>query len=202
MTKLFAGLALTCTLLPAITMAQSGKLNLPDFRALSHSATDTTNISLGPLLLHTAAFFIDDKDPDSASTKQVLASLDSVQIRSYEFAKDYEYPREEVEAVKRQLAAPGWTPLVQTHSSKGEDVDIYIMVENDQTKGLALISREPKEFTIINVVGSIRLQDLHKLQNQLHIPAGALGDKALGDKDASSATTSTASAGPTTAAIL
>ena len=76
------------------------------------------------------------------------------------------------------------------------------MVENDQTKGLALISREPKEFTIINVVGSIRLQDLHKLQNQLHIPAGALGDKALGDKDASSATTSTASAGPTTAAIL
>jgi hypothetical protein len=176
-TKLLAGLALTCTLLPVIAMAQSGKLNLPDFHALSNSATDTTNINLGPLLLHTAAFFIDDKDPDSAGTKQVLASLQSVQIRSYQFAKDYDYPRDEVEAVKRQLAAPGWTQLVETHSSKGEYVDIYLMIENDQTKGLALISREPKEFTIINIVGSIRLEDLHKLQNQFHIPAPALGDK-------------------------
>jgi hypothetical protein len=189
-TKLLANLALTCTLLPAIGMAQSGKLNLPDFRALSHFATDTTNINLGPLLLHTAAFLIDDKDPDSAGTKQVLASLESVQIRSYQFTKDYEYPREELEAVKRQLAAPGWTPLVQTHSSKGEDVDIYLMVENDQTTGLALISREPKEFTIINIVGSIRFEDLHKLQNQLHIPARALADK------------DTPSAKPTLAAAL
>ncbi len=190
MNKLFAGLALSCTLVPAIGMAQSGKINLPDFRALSHSATDTTNINLGPLLLHTAAFFIDDKDPDAANTKRILASIHSVQIRSYEFAQDYEYPRDEVEAVKRQLAAPGWTPLVQTHNSKGEDVDIYLMVENEETKGLALISRDPKEFTIINIVGSIRLEDLHKLQNQLHIPAAAMADK-----DSSSAS-------PPTAAVL
>lgn len=190
MTKLFSGLALSCTLLPAIGMAQSGKLNLPEFRALSTSATETTNINLGPLLLHTAASLVDDKDPGSASTKQVLASLESVQIRSYEFAKDNEYPRDEVEAVKRQLEAPGWTRLVQTHSSKGEDVDIYLMVENDRTKGLTLISRAPREFTIINLVGSIRLEDLHKLQNQLHIPAAALGDK-----DAPSVS-------PTTAAVL
>jgi hypothetical protein len=189
-TRLFAGLALTCTLLPAIGMAQSGKLNLPDFHALSQSATDTVTISFGPWLLHTAAFLIDENDPDSAATKRVLAAIQGVQIRSYEFASDYEYPREEVEAVKRQLAAPGWTPLVQTHNRQGEDVDIYLMVENDQTKGLALIAREPKQFTIINIVGSIRLEDLQKLQHQLHVPAAALGAK------------DTSSPRPTTAAFL
>jgi len=174
-TKLIAGLALTFILLPALGMAQSGKLDLPDFSALSRSATDTVNISLGPWLLHSAAFLCDEQDPDSGAIKQVLTGLQAVEIRSFEFAKDYEYPREQVEAVKRQLAVPGWTPLVQTHSHEGEDVDIYLMVENEQTKGLTLIAREPKQFTIINIVGSIRLQDLHKLQNQLHIPAAALG---------------------------
>ena len=56
------------------------------------------------------------------------------------------------------------------HRDKSEDVDIYILVENNLTKGFALISSEPRQFTIINIVGSIDIDDLPKLQGQLHMP--------------------------------
>ena len=36
--------------------------------------------------------------------------------------------------------------------------------------GFALIASEPREFTIINIVGSISIDDLPKLQSHLHLP--------------------------------
>ena len=41
---------------------------------------------------------------------------------------------------------------------------MYILVENNRTKGFALIASEPREFTIINIVGSINIEDLPKLE--------------------------------------
>jgi hypothetical protein len=59
---------------------------------------------------------------------------------------------------------------VQTHDrKKNEDVDVYIFVENNRTRGLALISREPREFTIVNIVGSVAVEDLPKLGQHLHL---------------------------------
>ncbi len=56
------------------------------------------------------------------------------------------------------------------HRDKSEDVDMYILVENNLTKGFALISSEPRQFTIINIVGSIDIADLPKLEGRLHLP--------------------------------
>ena len=54
------------------------------------------------------------------------------------------------------------------HREKSEDVDMYVLIENNVTKGFALIASEPREFTIINIVGSFRVEDLPKLESQLH----------------------------------
>ena len=162
--------AVACLALPALAAAQDARLKLPDFHALSSKATESVNVSLGPWLLHLAGAFIDGKDKDAAATKQLLKDIQSIQIRSYEFATDFAYSAADIDAVRSQLAAPGWNQLVQVHNQKGEDVDVYIMIENDVTKGLAVIAREPREFTIINIVGSIKMDDLPALQNQLHLP--------------------------------
>jgi hypothetical protein len=45
------------------------------------------------------------------------------------------------------------------------------MTEHDRTKGFALIATEPREFTIINIVGSIRLEDLPELEQRLQLPS-------------------------------
>ncbi|HEX3912664.1 MAG TPA: DUF4252 domain-containing protein [Steroidobacteraceae bacterium] len=164
-------LALACLLLPGVGGAQDGKLKLPEFRSLADKATESVNISLSPWLLHMAGAFISDKDEDSIATKHMLAGIKSIQVRSYEFAADNAYSASDIEAVKNQLSAPGWNQIMQVHHrEKSEAVDMYVLIENNETKGFALIAREPREFTIINIVGSIGIEDLPKLQSHLHLP--------------------------------
>jgi hypothetical protein len=160
--------ALACSLLPGLAAAQDAKLKLPEFRSLASKATESVNISLSPWLLHMAGSFIDDKDEDSVATKRMLAAIKSIEVRSYQFASDDAYSPADIESVRSQLA--GWSQIMQVHHrEKSEDVDMYVLIENNVTKGFALIAREPREFTIINIVGSISVDDLPKLQSHLHL---------------------------------
>jgi hypothetical protein len=164
-------IALAALLLPAWGAAQDAKLNLPEFRSLAGKATESVNISLSPWLLHMAGSFIDDKDEDSVATKHLLAGIKSIDVRSYQFATDNAYSAADIDAVRSQLAGPGWNQVMQVHHrERNEDVDMYVLIENNVTKGFALISSEPREFTIINIVGSINIDDLPKLQSHLHLP--------------------------------
>jgi len=164
-------LALACLLLPTVAAAQDARLKLPDFSSLAGKATESVNISLSPWMLHMAGAFIDDKDADAAATKHLLAGIKSIQVRSYQFATDFAYSTADIDSVRKQLSGPGWSQLVQVHHrDKSEDVDVYILVENNLTKGFAVISSEPRQFTIVNIVGSINIDDLPKLEGQLHLP--------------------------------
>jgi hypothetical protein len=168
----FRTLAVAAMLLPTIAAAQNPQLDLPDFRSLARNASDSVNISLGPWLLHFAGSLVSDKDPDSASEKQLLTGIDSIQVRSYEFSSDSAYSAADLETVRCQLEAPGWTPLVQSRDQqKGERVDIYVMRDADHTKGFALIASEPRQVTIVNITGSIDLAKLPAIERQLHLPA-------------------------------
>ena len=164
-------LALASLLLPGLGAAQDAKLKLPEFSALAGKATESVNISLSPWLLHMAGAFIDDKDDDAAAAKQLLAGIKSIDIRSYQFASDNAYSAHDIDSVRGQLAGPGWSQIMQVHHrEKSEDVDMYVLIENNVTKGFALIASQPREFTIINIVGTIRAEDLPRLQNRLHLP--------------------------------
>jgi hypothetical protein len=163
-------MALACLLMPAFACAQEAKLKLPEFNSLAAKATESVNISLSPWLLRMAGAFIDEKDADSAATKHLLAGIKSIEIRSYQFAADFVYSAADIEGVRSQLAKPGWNQLMQVHHrEKNEDVDMYVMIENNVTKGFALIASQPREFTIINIVGSISVDDLPKLESHLHL---------------------------------
>jgi hypothetical protein len=162
-------IALGCMFLPGLGAAQDAKLKLPEFRSLAGKATESVNITLSPWLLHMAGSFIDEKDEDSVATKHLLAGIKSIEVRSYQFAADNAYSAADIDSVRSQLT--GWSQIMQVHHrEKSQDVDMYVLIENDMTKGFALISSEPREFTIINIVGSISIEDLPKLQSHLHLP--------------------------------
>ena len=60
--------------------------------------------------------------------------------------------------------------MVETRSKKeNTDVDVYMLIENGRAQGLAIIASEPREFTIVNIVGNIDLEQLHDLQ-KLGVP--------------------------------
>ena len=171
MQKFISTFALACLVLPTMGDAQNAKLQLPEFAHLAEKATESVNISISPWLLRTAAMFIDDGDADSAATKKLLAGIKSIEIRRYAFATDSAYSSADLDAVRRQLDGPGWSRLIQVRGAKNsEDVDVYVLIENSRTQGFALIASEPREFTIINIVGSISIDDLPKLQSHLHLP--------------------------------
>ena len=151
--------------------APSAKLLIPSFAGLAQKASESVAITLDPALLGLAGKFLDGNDPQDAATKEILKGLQGIYVRSYTFDKDSAYQQSDIDAVRSQLAAPGWNRLVETRSRKTHaDVDIYIMIDNNQAIGLALIASEPRQFTIVNIVGAIDLDKLHKLEGQFGVP--------------------------------
>jgi hypothetical protein len=161
---------------PAGVAAPYPKLVLPDFSTLAEKASDSVSITLDPALLHMAAGFLNSNDPKDAATLEVIKGLQGIYVRSYTFDKDAAYSVSDIDAVRRQLAAPGWTQLMQTRSRKTHaDVDVYVMMVNGKALGLALIASEPRQFTIVNIVGAIDLDKLRKLEGQFGVPKLDLG---------------------------
>jgi hypothetical protein len=163
---------LIALLAPGLSWAASGpKLTIPSFAGLAQKASESVTITLDPAMLGMAARFLDSNDPQDAATKEVLKGLQGIYVRSYTFDRDSAYSQADIDAVRSQLSAPGWNRLVETRSRKSHaDVDIYIMLDHDQAVGLAIIASEPRQFTIVNIVGAIDLDKLHKLEGQFGVP--------------------------------
>jgi hypothetical protein len=173
-------LPLLCLLLasaPLAVAAPPGQLQLPNFDSLTDKAIQSVNITLDPSLLSLAAGFLDSSKPEDAATKEVVSGLRGIYVRSYTFDKDFAYPTADVDKVRKQLAAPGWQQLVQTRSKGQDNVDIYISVDRGRANGLAIIASRPREFTIVNIVGSIDLQKLHQLEGKFGVPKLSTDDK-------------------------
>jgi hypothetical protein len=161
--------------LSAAAFAQApgdARLVLPEFQALEAKASQTVNVTLDSSLLAMAARFLDPDKPEDAAARQAIAGITGIYVRSYEFESDFVYPKDELDGVRKQLNAPGWQPLVQVHNRKDHnDVDIYIRVDGAKARGLAIIASDPRQVTIVNIVGAIDLQKLHQLEGHFGIPA-------------------------------
>jgi len=168
---LLALLALTAVLGQAVVAAPPTPLKLPSFESLAAKATESVNVTLDSQLLGIAAGFLDSDNPDDAATKELIRGLKGVYVRSYTFDTDFAYSSGDVESVRKQLSAPLWQQVVSVHNAKERtQVDIYLSVEQGRANGLAIIACEPRELTIVNIVGPIDLQKLHRLEGKFGIP--------------------------------
>jgi hypothetical protein len=156
---------------PAFAQQPKGLLRLPEFPTLADKASESVVVTLDSSLLGIASRFLDASDPEQASAKKLVSSLSGIYVRSYTFDTDFAYPKADVDAVRRQLSAPGWSRMVEAHSKKeNTDVDVFMLVDNGKAMGLAIIASEPREFTIVNIVGSIDLAQLHELEGKFGVP--------------------------------
>ena len=186
-----AALALVGLGLASPGQAQSrGQLNLPEFAGLEKKANESVRVTLDSRLLGFAARFLNSKDPEEAAAQQLVASLTGIYVRKFTFDSDYNVPSAEIDGVRRQLASPGWSQIVGARSGKeNTQVDVYMLVEGDKAQGLAIIATEPREFVIVNIVGSIDLEKLHDLEGnfggpELEIETGKKApDKAQSPKE-------------------
>ncbi len=160
----------------AAPSASVPRIELPDFSALAASASDSVNITLDEAVLSMAIRFLDPAQPGDAAARSVIAGLKGIYIRSFTFEHPYAYPKAQIAALRAQLSGPGWSRLAQVHSSKEQsDVDVYLALDGQRANGMVVIATEPHEFTVINIVGAIDLDKLHKLEGHLGVPQLGIG---------------------------
>jgi hypothetical protein len=164
-------IALTVMLVPVISAAQGPRLKLPDFSALAQKATEDVDISLDTGLLGLAARFMDADDDEEKAVKELLTNLKGVYVRSFEFDSDGQYNRSDLDTIRRQFSDPGWNRLVGVRSRRERtDVDVYVWMDGKKPGGIAVLASEPRQLTIVNLIGAIDLDVLRRLDGELGIP--------------------------------
>ena len=165
--------------LAALAPAQTTQLPLPSpvEKELAARASNVTEITLGKNMLAFAAKFMDKNDEDEAATRKLIEGLDGVYVREYEFDKEGEYSVDDIAKLRAYFETGDWTPIVRERSRKdGENADIMMKMVNGETHGMFILETEPRELTIVLILGPIHVDDLSRLT---HISGlGALGDVA------------------------
>jgi hypothetical protein len=60
--------------------------------------------------------------------------------------------------------------MVNVTSRTGDNVDVFFKMEKDRIAGLVVIAAQPRELTVVNIVGPIDLDQLSSLGGQFGIP--------------------------------
>jgi len=161
-------LLVLCFVLPAC-VGQTPAVEIPSLAAMQRDAVDSVDITLGPGSLGFLGFlsrFGGARDPDGAAALSLMHGLHRVQVRSFEFATDHTYTAADLQALRSQLTAPAWRHLVEVRDSGGrENVDIYCMLHDQIITRLVVIAAEPREFTLVNIVGAL---DPHQIAQLSH----------------------------------
>jgi hypothetical protein len=153
------------------TKAQGPRLQIDQLDPLANRASETVDVKLDERLMQTTAKFFSGKDPDDAEIKEVLKGIKGIYVKSFTFEKEGEYSQVEVESIRSQLRGDSWSKVLAVKSRKdGENVEVYLNMIGDQITGLAVLSIEPKEFTVVNIVGPINLEKLAQLEGQFGVP--------------------------------
>ncbi len=164
-------LILTLSLLAVPAMAQQIKMDFPD---LADRADEVVDVTLDASLLRLGAKFLSEKDEDQRAVRDLVKNLEGIYVRSYEFAHDNEYDRGIIDRIKSQLGST-WKPLVTVRSKRKENVNIMADMRGDRVVGLVIIAAEPRELTIVNIVGPIDIDKLAALEGEFGIPKWSKG---------------------------
>src|SRR5436305_7389375 len=162
---LIAWAVLVCAALPA--WSQDAKLNLKNLEKLSSKAANVTDVSLDGAMLQLAAQAMDadkDADKDEKQAKEFISRLKGVYVKVFEFDKDNQYSSQDVEGIRAQLKGPAWERAVNVREEKTHEMtEVYLMKEGGAVIGLTVLVAEPRELTVVNVVGPIDLTKLGAL---------------------------------------
>ncbi len=161
--------------LAATLWAQQFKFNLEH---LASKASDSFDVSLNSNLLQFAAKFLDGKDPDEAKVKKLIVGIEGIYIKSYEFKNDGAYSPADLEKVRDQLKSPEWSRIVGIRNGEEKsNIEVWARTEKSKVSGVAILSSEPRQLTVCNLVGNIDLESLADLGGHFGIPDLPKGKK-------------------------
>ena len=133
--------------------AQTFDFNLD---ALSAKAKEKAEITLeGSLLVQVLQMA-------PKNVQDAVANVRRVDVRHYEFANAGQYSDTDLDAVRKSVSS--W-PRILNVKEEHQTVEIYMLSQDGKPAGFLLIAAEPKELTVLHVVGSIDLANLREVVN-------------------------------------
>ncbi len=156
--------------LAAPLMAQSdtgGSLppSPPVEKELAAHASNVTEVTLDKNMLGFASKVMAEKHGNDASAQQLIQGLDGIYVRDYEFAKEGDYTPEQIEQLRQYFETSAWTPMVREHEKDShESTDVMVKMVNGESRGMFVLSVEPKEISVVLLLGQIRMDQLGALK--------------------------------------
>jgi hypothetical protein len=151
-------------LVPAV--AQNSQLPLPSpvEKELAAKASNVTEVTLGKNMLAFAAKFMSGKEHEDQATRHLIEGLDGIYVRDYEFDKEGQYSMEDVQKLRAYFETRDWSQIVRERDKKsGESTDVMMKMVNGETHGMFILDVEPKELSIVLILGPVKMEDLSKL---------------------------------------
>jgi hypothetical protein len=154
---------------PGWALAQDAPLPAPSpiEKGLAARASDVTEVTLGKNMLAFAAKILNGKNDDDAEARHL--------IREYEFDKEGQFSADEVDQLRKYFETSEWTPIVKSRERKNsESADVMVKLVNGESHGIFILNVEPKELTIVLILGPIHPDQLGELRGISGL--GAIGD--------------------------
>lgn len=151
---------------------ERGRLRLENLDRLASKASETVNVEVDGGLIHLGCALLSDEDPEEKQVKEMCSGLKGVYVKGLEFSAEGQFAESDVAYVRDQLRGPGWSRLVDV-ASYGEGLEraeVYAATEAGRVEGLALLFVDPKQLTVVNIVGSVDLAKLRRLGGVLNLP--------------------------------
>ncbi len=163
---------LAVVLLVAVLPLAAQEIKMPaGLNKLAEKASEVVDVTLDESMLKLASRFLSKDDPDDAKIRNLVSGLKGIYVKVFEFENEGQYAPEDVEALRSQLRAPGWSRMVGVVSKKSrENAEIFLKMDGNKVGGLVILAAEPKELAVVNIVGNIDLDQLSELGGHFGVP--------------------------------
>jgi hypothetical protein len=152
----------------ALPLAAQNGFDMKTLDKLGANAKNKTNVTLDGDMLKLASSFMGGNSSEEA--RKLVEGLKGVYIRSFEYPNTGMYNEADLDPLRSFLQQGKWHRIVESKQD-GESSEIYVRPEAGGTLGgVAIISTEAKEVTVVFINGSMKPEDIAKLSGNLGIP--------------------------------
>ncbi len=161
MKKIMMLLCLACPL-------TAQEVDLSVLKGLEAKARESSNIDLGPEQMNLVKGFSGLAGGDLGDVAQ---GLRRVKVFNLEFDKEGSYSVADVEGIRSKLKGDSkWTSLISVKERNGFTEIMFHQGPDGKSDGFVLLSAEPRELTVVNIVGVLDLAKVARLGGKFGIP--------------------------------
>lgn len=148
------------------------RVQLEALDRLAARAEKAVDVSVDEGVLALAkGFFANPRDAKAREVAGAIEGLEAVYVRVYEFASDGQWAESDIADIRRQVAEPGWSRVVNVFNrAEGRKVEVHLRVSAGKVGGLVVLATEPRQLAVVNMIGDVDVQKLASLQGQFGIP--------------------------------